>query len=137
MKAAFVELLSTKEAYNETVFHRCDGEVLRRARNFSSADTWLHAILIGAVASSTVWSSRFLDRKDGVLNGSHRQMMSLGASGTMYGSESALAIRKAGIGNIDLVIKERDMRAFAVGSFGEAPPTVEIHLIFSCLWKYM
>ena len=25
-------LLSTKEAYNETVFHRCDEEVLRRAQ---------------------------------------------------------------------------------------------------------
>jgi hypothetical protein len=36
-------LLSTKEAYNETVFHRCDEEALRRARNFGSADKPLNS----------------------------------------------------------------------------------------------
>jgi transposase len=32
LRMAANSLLSTKEAYNETVFHRCDEEVLRRAQ---------------------------------------------------------------------------------------------------------
>jgi hypothetical protein len=36
-------LLSTEEPYNETVFHRCDEEVLRRARNLGSAERPLNS----------------------------------------------------------------------------------------------